>query len=291
MKRLNMARGKHQSDTGSSLVELMVGMAMVASISASVIAGFISTSRASHDNRIISRVNEEARTTLDYLTYDLRMIGSGMPLGQSAFAIGGAGLGDAPLPILLDATGTHVRVRINEKGNDMVLSADFTPSAGNTTFSVLTVFDLEAGDTVYFSDHSIGGTGGLKGVVAAINGTNVTLGVGYTATPGLTFKSGTIVSRVTEVIYDSVGVATGIQRNAELGAVTLQPRSTFSLEYLDTAGAVVPLPLTDAAVATNLSRIRVTVTVQSDNQLSTGGTYTATATQTVALRNLLLGRG
>ena len=62
--------------------------------------------------------------------------------------------------------------------------------------------------------------------------------------------------------------------------------STMTLEYLDQSGAVIALPLTLQKLAGLLRLIRVTVTMPSTKKFSDGSIYTATAAQTVGLRNL-----
>ena len=277
-------------EKGASLIELLVSMLVTVVISLAFIQGFLSLTKVSLDNEIVAQANEQARTILDYMGFDLRMTRAGIPFAQSGFQIGGTGLGDAPLPVLLDATSSHFHVRLNEKGVDTVLTADYTPTSTNLTISVFSTLDLFAGDNIYMSDLSMGGTSGMKAQIAAINGTHVTLRAGYTATAAAQFKAGCMVNHVADVIYNSPGSWSGITRNNGGGDVVLQPNTQFTISYLDGNGAVLALPLTAAVVKSNLSSARVTVTVRSQRVLSSGQIYSTTASQEVALRNLILSR-
>ena len=254
------------------------------------IKGFTTTSRLSFDQKMMERAQEQARILTDMIAFDLRMAGSGMPIGQTSFLPTDALLGDAPLPILTSATSTNLTYRLNENGQNATLTADWTPAAGSLTFSVNTAADLEAGDTIYVTNMPSGGTHGLKGVVASVTATTVTITSAYTASAGAVFKMGNLVERVTTVVLDSPADGSGITRNAELGAVKLAPNSSLTLSYLDAAGAALVLPLTAAVIQQNLTAIRVNVNVVSPKPLSSGQYYTASAQTTVALRNLIYNR-
>jgi type II secretory pathway pseudopilin PulG len=272
------------------LVGLLVSIALMSSLLAAAFSGFSDVSARTFDQEIKSRANQQARALIDLIAFDLRRLGQGMPLGQSGFAMGGAGLGDASLPVLLTSTTTQLSYRLNEKGFYTMLTANYTPSASALTFSVQSLSDIEPGDTIYISDVTQGGTSGLKGVVTSASGTSVTIGANYVASAGAVLKAGSLVERVSTVVLDSPGTSTGITRNAELGALVLAPNSSFTLAYYDSAGAAVSLPLTSSTVANNLSAIRVTVTVNGDKPLRAGGTYSASVTETISLRNLLYTR-
>ena len=58
------------------------------------------------------------------------------------------------------------------------------------------------------------------------------------------------------------------------------------LEYLDENGAVLTPPLLNTDLVNSLRKIRVTVSVNSSSVLADGSTYTASASQVFAIRNL-----
>jgi hypothetical protein len=279
-----------ERQAGVTIIELLVTVLLMSIVMLGVVGTVTWTSRQSIDHEIIARVNEQARAILDYMAYDMRMLGSGMPLGQTGFPIGGTGLGDAPLPLLTTSDDDQIELRLNERGSDTVLTANYTPSAANLTLSVLSASDFEAGDMLYVSDHTQGGTSGMQGTVAQVGNDWITLENTYVATAGATFKSGSTVSRVSTITYESPADGSGVTRDTGEGPVALEPNSTFNLDYLDATGTEITPPLTAAAIAANLYTIRVTVSVQASQPLYDGTTYSTEAVQEIGLRNLILSR-
>lgn len=282
---------------------LLVTMGVSMTLLAAATASFFNISRRSLDHLTIATAQERAKSVLSLIAFDLRMIGSGMPLGQPAFTVADATLGDAPLPILTSSTRTRLVYRINENGATTVLyGTEFKPSAALRSFRVFSSKDLEVGDFIYISNMlpgagkdspNIGGIHGLRGKITSIGSGSqptVTIDPAYKTSAGAAFREGSTVERVTDVILDSPSNGTGITRNPETGAVVLAPRSTFSATYLDANGNALTLPLSAAAIANQLSAIRVTVQVTADRPLSGRRGYTAIATETVALRNLNVSR-
>lgn len=285
-----VTRARLSSERGESLMSFLVGTALVTVIFGAALNAFLDASHSSLDLRVKARAEEQAKTILDLMAYELRMLGSGMPLGQTGFAIGDAALGSAPLPVLLTSSSSRISFRLNETGAETVLVSDFTPGPSARTFSVASAADLDVGDTVYISDHTAGGTNGLSGVVEATSGATVTLANGFVSTSSAMFGAGSLVSRVTNVTFDSPADWSGVTRDPETGAVVLAPNSSFTVEYLDSSGAAIAIPLTSSSVADNLTSIRLTVSVRGDAELRSGGIYTATAVETIALRNLNMNR-
>jgi len=257
---------------------------------AAIMSTYSLTTRRAYDEAIIGRTNEQARLALDLIGYDLRMAGAGVPLGQGGFAPGGAGLGDAPMPILTSSTATNIVMRLNETGRVGVLTSQFTPSMTSLTFQVHSSADIAAGDMVYLSNATAGGTLGLKGTVQSVSGNSVTLETGYITSAGAVFDSGSVVHRVTQITYDSPAAGTGITRDNVDSLITVVPNSTFSLTYYDAAGSAIPLPLTAAIIQNQLCSVQVSTSVVSTSKLRNGSNYTATAVDRIALRNLILSR-
>lgn len=281
-----------KSEAAFTILELLVSMIIFTMLMASIIVTLPKTSKEASDQEVRAEANDLARTTLDYLAYDIRMAGAGIPFYQSGFSIGGTGLDIAPLPILLTSNDSNLTLRLNEQGLQTVLTGDFPPSAANLRFTVLSVADLSPNTTIYISDVTVAGTAGLRAVVKSITaGTRqVEINSTYIATPSTTFKAGSTVERVTDVTYTSSDDWSGITRTSGDTTLLVAPRSQFSLTYLDTAGSNITLPLTNAVVKTNLSSIRVSISVRGKRPLSSGEIYTATAVQEVTLRNLVLSR-
>ena len=275
---------------GFSAIELMASLVIMSTLFVSVTSMFVATTRRSHDNGVIMEADERARELLDLLAYDIRMAGSGMPMGQASFAVGGTGLGDAPLPILLSATASSITLRTNETGKNTVLTTNFTPSSTALTFDVLSVEDLYDGSVIYISDLIRGGTQGLRAVIDSISGNSITIDSGFITSSGTSFSSGCTVTRITDVTYTSTDLTAGITRDNGEGAITLAPKSLFVLSYLDGSGNPITLPLTDTAVSTQLTSINITVQVAARTNLKDGSSYIATVAERVALRNINLNR-
>jgi len=284
--------GKRMSrERGSSLLEMLVGVTILSGLLAGVMSTFSLASKAAYDDQLYSRANEEARISLDTISYDIRMAGSGMPLGQSGFQPGGTGLGDAPLAILTTSNNQSISIRLNELGRDTVLQNSYSPSAANLTFSVLSTQDIYEGDTIYISDAVEGGSKGLRATVTAIAGNTLTIAPGYNVSSGsVSFAAGSTVNRVTTVTYSNAADGSGITRDNGVNVTPIVPASSVSFRYFDRAGVELAPPLTDASIRDVLTGVEVTVAVRSTSPLRNGTFYQTSAQQRVALRNLSFNR-
>jgi type II secretory pathway pseudopilin PulG len=279
-----------KDELGLTMVELLIGFLIVSILISGALLSFRdSTSRAS-DNEVISSAEEKAREILDMIAFDLRTVGSGMPLGQSDFAPGGTGLGPAPLPVLLESTSASIVFRINPNGRDTFVTGDFTPAITSLAVAVHDASFLSNGDTIYINDATVGGTQGLQGTVSNISGNTVTIDSSYIASPAAVFEEGSILTRSETISYESNSTDKSIRRIDDAGEVVIGEDAEFIAFYVDTHGAVLGLPLTDAMVADELSGIRVVVSVDGERPLSSGSEYVAVAQQVVTLRNLHVAR-
>lgn len=279
-----------RSERGETLLSALVSLGLVAAIFTATVASFLDSSRRSIDHESVTRAQEESKTLLDLIAFDLRMLGSGMPLGQDDFLIGDVGLGTSPLPVMVDASAGTISFRLNERGTSTVLTAEFDTTV-TTSFSVFSDNDFSVGDTLYVSDMTVGGSAGLQGEVTAVGANVISIDAGFVATPGIRFKVGSVVERVALITYDSPNDWSGVVRATDNGTtITMAPNSTFSLQYVDGTGTELILPLTDAVIANNLTGIILTVNVRGEHPLKDGSVFTATAQQSIALRNLNISR-
>ncbi len=272
------------------MLGFLVGSLMGIIVLASAMQSYFEASYRSLDLQIIGQTRERAKSVLDLMTFDLRMMGAGMPMGQSNFQIAGTGMGTAPHPILATSTASSISFRRNEQGVVTVLSADYTPGASATTFSVISAADIENGDAIYISDVAVGGTGGLRGTVSSKTATSITIASGFVASAATTFKAGSAVERVSTIVYDNIPEGGAIGRDSGAGTVIIAPSTSFTLRYFDATGTELVLPLTDAVIRDNLSAIEVTVGAQSTRKRKDGTYYIAQMRQRVGLRNLYLSR-
>lgn len=279
-----------KDSSGFTLIELLVSLLMVAGLLTAAMSTFLNTMRESRDHEMISRTEELGRTMLDTIAYDLRMIGSGMPGAQDNFRVTDVTLGTSPYPIFVDSTATMVHFRLNEQGRSTMVDTDFTPGMMSTDIDVVDVEGFAIGDEVYLSNAVLDGDDGLHGEVTGIAGNTITVGGAFVASAGATFDAGSILQQVREVSYDASDPVLGVMRDDGNGPMALAPNSSFTLEYLESDGSAIALPLDAAKISNQLSAIRLTVTVTSAASLANGAPYTATAEQVVSIRYLTLYR-
>ena len=272
-------------------MELLCSISIMSVIMVSVVESMLDTAHRSWDHKLITTTEEQARAIFDMLAYDLRMMGSGMPLGQASFKISDGTLGTASLPILLDATSTYVSIRVNETGKDTVLTSDYTPNSTNLSFTVLDPSDFSVGDSIYLSDMLRGGSEGLAGTISSISGDTISIDSSYVMSEGAAFTKGCTASRVTTVTYNSPSDWSGITRNNQRTTEVIAVQSTFSIRYLDGSGNELTLPLTAAVIDDSLAQVELTISVRTTNPLRDGSIYTAILLKRIALRNLNYNRG
>ncbi len=278
------------SNRGYTLTELLVSLSISATLLGATSATFLNTTRQAGDHEIVTRTREYARSVLDLVAFDLRMTGSGMPLNQEDFSIDDLTLGEAPLPLLSGANDDFIQIRLNERGFHTVLTSAYTPSATSLNVTVYDSSNFSDGDLIYISDMISNGENGLQGEITNVGPNTLTIDSAFVASPSATFPIGSTVHRITQVDYLSPNDGSGIMRDPGDGGNILAPRSTFTLDYVDSAGTSLLTPLTAADIADNLSAIELTVSVQSEQRLKNGEFYTAQFTEYISLRNLNLSR-
>ncbi|NMC64510.1 MAG: type II secretion system protein [SAR324 cluster bacterium] len=280
------------SEAGETLVSLLVSISLISIVFAATLSSFMQATRHGFEHQIRIQAIEEANAILDLMAFDLRMLGSGMPLGQGGFAICDLALGDVTLPVLTDATSKNISFRLNERGGTTVVTSDFDP-ASQTNVSVSSAEGFKVGDNLYLNNVSTGSIGGLSGIIAAIAGNVLSLSGGAVYTTGTTFRAGSLGAGVTLLTYDSPitrSIYTGITRDHGNGPIMLAPNSSVNLTFIDTDGMDMVLPLTSASIATNLAGVRIDVIVDGAHTLRDGSIFTARATHQVAFRNLNISR-
>lgn len=275
-----------RKEFGESLVSVLAGLALASLLMTAAVSNFVGASRLAKDHEMINKTEAEARTLLDLIAFDIRLTGSGMPLGQANFSLSDASLGSAPLPVLTSSTSNTVSIRLNQQGYSSVLSSDYTPSASSLTLSLPSTTGFAAGNSLYISDLSVGGTAGLYGTVSSVSPSSLILNTNPVYTSSTTFKAGSLVNKVDTVTYSTSGSYQGIYRSEGATNVLLSPDSEFTASYLDSSGTSLVLPLTASVIQNSLSALRISILVRSHSRLSEGQYYFAQASQTIALRNL-----
>lgn len=288
---------KRNNELGATLLELMVAIVISSITLSSMMLTITQLAKYAADQKTRLLTQLQAQSIIDMITPELRMIGNGVPFHQANFLIGAENLSDstATEPILVaDSTSSQIKFRINETGDTYILSAAFNP-ASTTTITLASIGNIKAGDFVYLTNSVVDLDDGLYGSVASINsGANtITLNSGAIYPSGATFPTGTILEVVPTITYNSPNDWSGITRDSGSGSVLLAPNSTMSISYLNQSGTAITLPMTTVPTtpypATDLQNLRslsITVQVRSTRALfSTNAIYTASATQSVAVRN------
>lgn len=278
-----------KTEYGIALFELMVSLLITSVVLAGITMAYLSNVRAAHDHELKSRTLQRARLALGLIGKDLRSMGEGVPFHLDNFQIGTAGLSDAPLPLLLTSDADEVTLRKVQGEKLSELTAVYTPSVVDLTFSVLNTDDFSVDDMVYLSNEPIGGNQGLQGIVTAKSSGTLTIDSSYISSAGAVFPIGSSVHKVIEVKYSS-NIIGGIRRQAEGATVTVLETGTFVLDYQDSSGSSLSTPLTDADVRDQLAKVNIQLSVDSEFELKSGGSYNMTFEKDVSLRNLTLSR-
>lgn len=292
MKHAYPSHRRRKKEFGETLVGLLIATAVGSLILVATASTFTSSMRSVWDRITIAEANNHAREIAHLLAADFRVIGSGMPLGSPGFDMLDITLGDAPLPVLADSTPTLIRYRLNEYGRFTSLTNTFDPST-DTNLSVLSTDRFTPHTLVYISNFSSefsqsSTIGGAKGRLSSAGTSTLSL-TNVIAKTGIKFNPGSTVEPVSEISLDCQN-SEGISRDNGTGPLTLYPKSSCSLEYLDSSQTALTVPLSAEVIKSSLTSIRVTVTVPGRRPLRKGTQYAAQATETVALRNLILGR-
>ena len=286
-----------RNERGATMLELMVAIVISSITLSSMMLTITQLAKYASDHKTKLLTQLQAQSIIDMITPELRMIGNGVPFHQANFLIGATTLSDpsATEPILVStATASTIQFRINETGDTYILSAAFNP-ASTTTITVASLGSIKANDKIYLTNSVVDYDDGLYATVASVNSgaSTVTINSGAIYPSGAIFPVGSILEVVPTVTYNSPNDWSGITRDSGAGTVLLAPSSTMTISYLNQAGTAITLPL--ASIPTtpypandlqNLRSLNITVQVRSARPLfSTGSIYTATASQSVAVRN------
>jgi Tfp pilus assembly protein PilW len=275
-----------RDERGESLVGVIVAMLISGIVLSASTSFFINCLHHSTDVRSFTRGQVAASSLLDLMSFELRMLGSGMPLTQASFRYEDPDVGALALPLSLSASASAITFRLNETGASAILTSDFSPSSGSRTLSVDSVAGFKPGDAVYLSSFSAGGTHGLQGIVDSVNANTIQLST-FATTQGARFPASSLLQPVSEITYTNS--SHGVARTNVHGITTQSDRTTLELTYLDTAGQPLALPLSATTIRDSLAGINVLVRVESPSRFG-GAVSTTEAQQTIALRNLILSR-
>lgn len=283
-----ISRRKH---LGSSLVELLISVSVSSTVLLATSSLYSSTVKANHDQSIRTETLVHAQAALQMIGNELKPLGNGVPFDQANFEIGENTLTDplVSFPIEVATTdSSRISFRLNETGEISLLTQDFNPGTAATLF-LTDVSAYQANDPIYISNGVVSGDDGLYGRVHSVNAAakSITLdGTSLVYSPLATFSKGSILEEVPEITIKNLTSGQGIVRDSGYGDVLIAENASIALQYLDSVGATVPLPLTAATIVSDLRAIRITINKSHPKKLTTGQTYSVAVSQTFALRNL-----
>ena len=290
---------KLEKNNAFTVMELLVSSVILLSIISGMMVFYSNSISYSHDLRVKESTDSQVRALVGLLGLDLRMIGNGVPFEQPNFQIGDITLSD-PLvtePVeISSATSTYIKFRMNESGDTFMLTQNFDPS----TDSEVNIFlnsgsTFSVGDTVYITNSTIAEDDGFYGVLSGVDLANSRLTFDASTcvySSGAVFNTSSILEKVDTISLESLSDGSGVTRRVnDNPAVILSPNSTFSIEYVDLDNNVMTLPLSIDSLTSELSAIRISVSVSSSSQAMKilapgGGNYVSSSTYTFALRNL-----
>jgi hypothetical protein len=164
MKKLNINKLILSEDGGFSIVETLLSLLISMTLFAGMTQQYFSISRLNRDLRVKQTADRYARTIVNILGFDLRIVGNGIPFDQPDFQISEDALNlTSPLsnpekkiqPIVLDSvSSTEITLRLSESGEMYVLNSDFTPSV-SLSFVLTDVTGLAANNKIYISNGSV----------------------------------------------------------------------------------------------------------------------------------------
>jgi|GEM_PF-2871877 len=286
-----MTYKRGNSERGESILSTYVALLIMGIILSAGTSLFTNSLKHSADIRALTQAQIAATNILDMMSFEMRMMGSGMPLTQSSFSYDNVAIRERALPILLSASNSSITFRLNEAGSSALLTSDASPSGTTMTVNLDSSEAFNLGDTVYISSFSVGGTHALRGVISQKNGNTISLS-SVTATPSATFPASSVVQPVSDITYTST--LDGISRSSSRGSSMFvgsmfYPNATFELTYYDGPGQILSLPLTATSIRNTVAGIGIRILVNSESRFD-GSPRDTEAQQIVALRNLTLSR-
>ena len=292
MKYRKQSRYHISQQRGDTLVGFLVAAFIGTLVVTATASSFTTGVRSVWDRITIAEANNQARSLSHLISSDLRVIGSGMPLGSPRFNYLDPQIEDAALPILPFADAANITFRVNKSGRFGSLTAPFDPSF-QRTIEVTSTEGFRPDSWVYlsnmtseFSQSSL--ISGLRARITSVGDSSI--GVSDVSTnEGAIFKWGSIAEIVEEIFIDCANIE-GISRDSGNGPIILYPHSSCTINYLDNQNNELPSPLSSDVIQSSVSSIRFTISVPGRRPLQSGNAYTAQVTETIALRNIILAR-
>jgi prepilin-type N-terminal cleavage/methylation domain-containing protein len=217
---------KHSSAQGFSLIELMIGTAMLLVVMSAALSFFARGQVVYTNERVTLDMVQDMRTVFDRFTNEIRMAGSGLP---------------APRGVIEGSPTTLVvRGDFNNTATIITSVSSITVSGSTATFPVGTTAGFAAGQTISLINNLTGISALAK--ITAVNSTAKTItvdkddlfpiesGAQLTADPATnSFPAGAIINVIERRTYSI------ITAGADKGAIT----RTVIYENTQTAGTVI----------------------------------------------------
>ena len=255
-------RRRHASEAGFSLVELLVTMAILGLMMAAVLGIYTVTQRSMLIATAAEDAQSVARSTLDRLLTDLRLINAGRGTPSGAIL---AGSSATSIVFLGDVDNDT----LDAFGNDATLAAAAAAGAKTVTVSSATGFSVNE----WFSVAN-GATSETQ-LITGVAGTTLTLGAGLTNS----YPVGSIVRSVETVTYAWDPASGALCRNVgglcvvpfpnnlTIATIATNPPGFQLFTYWTSwNGPIPPAQITDLSTQLNrdlIREIRVTITGQA----------------------------
>ena len=276
------------SGHGFTLIELLASLALSGILFASAFGFFADVSWRARDTGIHLSTWKEATHVTTLIASEIRLAGAGVPISQTDFTPGTAGLGDKPLGILTTSTASRLTFRTARGGILRTVMSDYAPTTTNLVVTLNSTIGISAGDEIYLSNLSRGGSGALWGTITAVTSTQVTIRNDFIRSSSATFAAGSSLQVVDTLTYENQNRLSGITRTDNATSLVIASNADLRFEYLDRNLTPLPLPLTDSAVQNQLTAIRLTLSLGARQKMKLKQSYSTSITHLVALRNLLI---
>lgn len=243
-----MARFRTQQ--GFTLTELLIVVAVLGFVVAAVVGIFQVTQRSALFASAGQEAQTAARSVLDGLASDFRMINAGRSTSAGAIT--------AASPTSMTFLADIDNDTLDAGGNDPVLTA--LADAGATTVLVSSTPGLSAGELLSVADGPISETQ----PIVAVSGNTVTLGAGLSTW----YSAGSVVRSVETVTYTYTPTPTGgtLTRTVGGGAPQILADNIQALQFTYWDGFTPPAQIADLTTQANrdqIREIRVQITTRS----------------------------
>lgn len=278
-----------KKENGFTILELIVGIGLSSIILTALAFEYANISKIFYDLSIKDSVQVEAELISKVMISDIKEIGIGLPVYQRNFQIGEDALSDpsVTLPIASSSGASSITFKKKKSKESKLLSQNFDPSS-NTTVYLDNVDGIIIGNIFCVSNISSGGEDANCSDITAINTSLKTLTLANSVySLNAVFEAGDLVNILEEITYQSNPLTNVVTRTDSNGQITLSENAIFTLKYLDTNLSMQPTPLDATSISETIRSVKITVTTESNQVLTTGDTYSYSLSKIISLGEII----